>query len=114
MKTSRRNFERIPVPVVKRIAELFPVEREMADDAVRIESPAEQTVPPLPAGDALENGIDSLSTHHDWRDIARQVQVETDSNKLIQLVQELIEKFQQEKLQKNGTDDPLRDRELSR
>jgi len=36
----------------------------------------------------------------EWRDLAQQVQRETDSDKMIHLVQRLIQKYDEEKLQK--------------
>ena len=103
MQTSKRNFEQIPVAVVKKIAELFPVARKTVDGPLSIETPAEETGSPRPAGGALQNKTDGLSTHEDWRDIAQRVQVETDSHKMVQLVQQLIEKLEEEKLRKNRT-----------
>jgi len=55
----------------------------------------------LPAGGTLQNRADGLPTHEDWRDVAQRVQVETDSHKVVQLVQQLIEKLEEEKLRKN-------------
>lgn len=100
MQTSKRNFEQIPVAVVKKIAELFPVARKTGDSPLRIETPAEGTGGPRPAGGALQNRTDGLSTHEDWREVAQRVQVETDSYKMVQLVQQLIENFEQEKTAK--------------
>lgn len=37
----------------------------------------------------------------DWRDLVRQIQEETDTHKLVNLVQELIVKFDEEKLRKS-------------
>jgi hypothetical protein len=104
VQTSKRNFEQIPVAVVKEIAELFPVARKTGDGPLSIETPAQETGRPLPAGGTLQNRADGLPTHEDWRDVARRVQVETDSHKVVQLVQQLIEKLEEEKLQKNRTD----------
>jgi hypothetical protein len=104
MQTSKRNFEQIPVAVVKKIAELFPVARKAGEGPLSIETPAEESGSPRPAGGALENRTDGLFTHEDSRDVAQRVQVETDRHKMIQLVQQLIEKLEEEKLRKNGTD----------
>ena len=46
----------------------------------------------------LENGE---TMQEDWRDLARQIQEETDTHKLVSLVQELIGKFDEEKLRKS-------------
>ena len=104
MQTSKRNFEQIPVAVVKKIAELFPVARKTGDGPLGTEIPAEQTGRPRPEGGALQSRADCLPHHEDWRDIARRVQVETDSRKMVRLVQELIEKLEEEKLRKNKID----------
>ena len=101
MQTSKRNFEQIPVAVVKKIAELFPVARKTGEGPLSIETPAEETGRPRPAGGALQT--DGLSTHEGWRDVAQRVQAETGSHKMVQLVQQLIEKFEEEKLRKNRT-----------
>lgn len=102
MQTSKTNFEQIPVAVVKKIAQLFPMARKAGDGPLSIETPAEETGRPLSAGGALQT--DGLSTHEGWRDVALRVQVETDSQKMVQLVQQLIEKLEEEKLRKNRTD----------
>ena len=39
--------------------------------------------------------------NEDWREIARRIQQETDPEKVFELVQELIAKFNEEKLRKN-------------
>jgi hypothetical protein len=36
----------------------------------------------------------------DWRELARKIQQETDPNRMIELVQELIAKFDEERLRK--------------
>lgn len=100
MQTSKRNFEQIPVAVVKRIAQLFPLARKTGDGPLGLETPAQENGRPLPAGGALQNKTDGLSTHEGWRDIAQRVQVETDSQKMVQLVQQLIEKLEEEKTAK--------------
>ena len=66
-------FEQISVERVKKMMEQFPPQ-----------------APPLitpSAGSAPE----------DWRELARQAQLETDSSKMIHLVQQLIARFDQEK-----------------
>lgn len=101
MQTSKTNFEQIPVAVVKKIAELFSVARKTEDDTLSIETLVEETGRPRSAHGVLQNRIDGLSTDEGWRDIAQRVQLETDGYKMIQLVQLLIEKFDEEKLRKN-------------
>jgi hypothetical protein len=71
METPITHFEQIPVATVKKIAHEFSANSETGD--------------PRRDGD--------ISTPEDWRKVAQQVQAETDSNKLIDLVQELIEKL---------------------
>jgi len=39
--------------------------------------------------------------NEDWRELARRIQQETDPEKVLTLVQELIVKFNEEKLRKN-------------
>ena len=48
-----------------------------------------------------------------WRDLAREVQKETDANKMIPLVERLIEKFGEEKLRKSRAEYQASDREAS-
>jgi hypothetical protein len=48
-------------------------------------------------GDGLAEGV---SMQEDWRDLVQQIQQETDTHKLVNLVQELISKFDEEKLRK--------------
>jgi hypothetical protein len=77
------HFEQIPVAVVKKIVEGLPQEVE--------ERESEKT----------------------WRDLAREVQKETDANKMIPLVERLIEKFGEEKLRKSRAEYRASDREAS-
>jgi RNA polymerase-binding transcription factor DksA len=74
------NFEQIPVATVKKIAQEFSATSE--------------------TGEPTQNG--DISTVDDWQDVAQQVQNETDSNKLIELVQELIEKLDKASHEKIG------------
>jgi hypothetical protein len=66
-------FEQIPVERVKKMMEQFPPQTEPVISPV--------------AGSAPE----------DWRELARKAQLETDSNKMIHLVQQLIARFDEEK-----------------
>jgi len=77
METRETHFEQIPVATVKKIAAEFS-ESEIGDR--------------MPDGD--------VSTPEDWREVARRVQGEPDSGKMIELVQELIEKYDDEKTQR--------------
>jgi len=51
---------------------------------------------------ASESAIptEGLSTEEDWRELARRVQQERDPNKVIELVQQLISKFDEDHLRK--------------
>ncbi len=40
-------------------------------------------------------------THEDWRELARRIQNENDSEKMMELVHELLAKFDEEKLQRS-------------
>jgi hypothetical protein len=44
---------------------------------------------------------DGVPATADWRELAQRIQKETDSEKMIELVQALIDKFDEEKGQKN-------------
>ncbi|HYK48221.1 MAG: hypothetical protein DMG80_09155 [Acidobacteria bacterium] len=44
---------------------------------------------------------DNLPNPEDWRQLAQQIQEETDPEKMIELVRELIAKFDEEKLRKS-------------
>jgi uncharacterized protein YaaR (DUF327 family) len=71
MQTQRTHFEKIPVATVKKIAHEFSANSERED--YRHDS--------------------EPSACEDWRQVALRIQTETDSGKLIELVQELIEKY---------------------
>ena len=73
MPTQKLHFELIPVSAVKKIVEGLPQEKK-------------------------ENGKES---GNGWRELAQRAQRETDANKMVELVEQLIEKFNEEKLQKN-------------
>ena len=81
MPTQKLHFEVIPVSTVKKILEDLPQE-----EADRL--PQEKK----------ENGTES---GNGWRELAQRAQRETDANKMLELVEQLIEKFNEEKLQKN-------------
>jgi hypothetical protein len=125
MRTPKTYFEQIPVAVVKKIAELLPAEKEMGDGDVSIQAPSDETEPPLragekallevivsrrldesnknlestslPSGGAPSTADDGVSTHEDWRELARRIQVENNPDKMIELAQQLIAKFDEEK-----------------
>ena len=42
----------------------------------------------------------STSTQGDWRELAQRIEIEKDSDKMIDLVQDLIDKFDEERLQR--------------
>ena len=44
---------------------------------------------------------DGKPSDDDWRELARQIQQETDPNMMIELVQELIAKFDEEQLRRD-------------
>jgi hypothetical protein len=77
METRKAHFEQIPVATVKKIAYEFHG-REI--------------------GDRMSN-VD-VSSAGDWREVAQRVGGETDSEKVLELVQELIEKYDEEKTRK--------------
>jgi hypothetical protein len=77
METRKTHFEQIPVATVKKIAYEFPVS-EIADHTPDVD----------------------VSNAERWREVALRVQGETDSEKLLELVQELIEKYDEEKTKK--------------
>ena len=77
MKTEKTHFEQIPVATVKKIAHEFPVS-EIADRMPDVD----------------------VSTSENWREVALRIQGETDSEKVLDLAQELIEKYDEGKTQK--------------
>jgi len=77
METPKTHFEQIPVATVKKIAHEFPASE---------------------IGDRMPD-VD-VSTPGDWREVAQRVQGETDSDKMLELIQELIEKYDEGKTQK--------------
>ena len=78
METPKTHFEQIPVATVKKIADEFSA-GEIGDNVPEVD----------------------VSTPKDWREVAQKVQGETDSNKMLELIQELIEKYDEEKNQKS-------------
>ena len=77
METRKTHFEQIPIATVKKIAYEFPASE---------------------IGDRMPD-VD-VSTPGDWREVAQRVQGETDSDKMLELIQELIEKYDEGKTQK--------------
>jgi len=57
----------------------------------------------------IEGLPQEATDEQDWRELARRVQVETDSGKMIDLVQQLIERIDEEKLRTNGIQKSARD-----
>lgn len=86
MPTQKLHFDVIPVSTVKKI-----VESREEDQRVH-----------------------EKDGESEWRNLARQVQRETDGDKMIHLVQQLIEKFDEEKLRKNQDACRAGDRAASR
>jgi len=79
MDRPKAHFEQIPVAIVRRIAHEFPAANEI--------------------GDPMH---DDVSNHEDWRQVAQQVLSETDANKMVELVQVLIERYDKERHGKSG------------
>jgi hypothetical protein len=48
----------------------------------------------------MSNG-DGISKNEDWRELARQIQQETDPETVLELARELIAKFNEEKVRRN-------------
>jgi hypothetical protein len=44
---------------------------------------------------------EGLSVSPDWRELARRIQDETDAHQMLELVQQLVDKLDEEKLRKN-------------
>jgi hypothetical protein len=80
VRTPQTHFEQIPVAVVKQIAEPLSVKEE-------IEKPMRESEGSTPG-----------STH--WQGLAQQIQKETDPQKMIHLVQQLIARYDEEELRK--------------
>ena len=78
MRAQKMYFESIPVSTVKKIIKGFPQAEKQR----------------------VEERVEKKEKAPDWRDLAQQVQRETDGDKMIHLVQRLIEKFDEEKLRK--------------
>jgi len=85
MSPLKTHFDQIPVARVKQIAE------------------------PLPKSDESEtNGVNAPPAHNGgspaqdgWRGVAHQIQKETDAAKMIELVQQLISKFDEDEQRRN-------------
>jgi ribonuclease HI len=70
---------------------------------------------PVAAVKKIVEGLpqEEKESENGWRDLAQQVQVETDSNKMVKLVEQLIQKFDEEKLAKSRAAYRAKDRESS-
>ena len=79
MEKVKTYFEQIPVEIVKKIAREIPARNEIED---------------------LGSG-DGASFAEGWRGVAERVLAEPDPNKMIELVQELVKKYDEEKLPGN-------------
>ena len=65
------------------------------------EDTSEDSKDKLQARETKDKGLaDGVSMPEDWRELVRRIQEETDTLKLVNLVQELIVKFDEEKLRK--------------
>jgi hypothetical protein len=80
METQRTHFEQIPVATVKKIAREFSANSDRED----------------------QWHDSDTSSHEGWRAVAQRVQAETNSKKLHELVQELIQKYDEETPRKVG------------
>jgi hypothetical protein len=84
MRAPKTNFELIPVEMVKKVAKEFGVSHATAGSG---------------ANPQASNGVKSST--EPWRALAEQVQREPDPDKMIDLVQELIAKIDEEKSSKS-------------
>jgi hypothetical protein len=84
MRTSKIHFERIPVATVKKIAKDIPGDDVFENNGGNVELQREVT-----------------TAQEDWRQLAQRVQDETDPNKMIGLVEQLIVTFDNEKTRKS-------------
>ncbi len=75
-------YERVPVALVKKIAKMDPVEEQEGEAAVVGVTPA--------VGDAPASRA--------WEELAARAQQETDPKKMIDLVQQLIASYDEEKM----------------
>ena len=80
----RTYFDQIPVARVKEIAKPLLDNEDSENDSVNVPRPNDGT----PASDG-------------WRSMALQIQKETDSAKMIDLVQQLISKFDEDEQRRN-------------
>jgi hypothetical protein len=78
METRKTHFDQVPVAMVKKIAHEFSAS-EIGDRISEVD----------------------VSTPGDWREVAQRVQGETDSDKMLKLIHELIEKYDEGKTQKS-------------
>jgi hypothetical protein len=83
MKASKTHFEQIPVATVKQIAQALPNGLEIDDVTIK----SQDGVPPR---------------QERWREIAKKAELQSDPEKLIELVEELIAAFDEEEDRKSG------------
>jgi hypothetical protein len=79
VEAPKTNFEQIPVAIVKKI-----IEQQPQQDGEN------------------STAVDGVNTATNWREVAQMVQQETDSKKMVNLVQQLISKFDEEKLRNSS------------
>lgn len=83
MRAAKTYFEQIPVETVKKIATELPPSNGVGNDGV---SDAQDEIASPPKR---------------WREVAQQVQQEQDPAKMVELVEQLIAKFDEEELRKH-------------
>lgn len=84
MLKPQTNFEQIPVEVVKRIADPLIVNEETEN----------------PVSENASIQAPSSAPKEEWRGLAEQIQGETDSDKMLDLVQQLIAKYDESKMKR--------------
>jgi|SRR5882724_2015318 len=90
MQTSKTYFEQIPVETVKKIANVDVPSEETKTEEIQTKE--------VPIGGKT---VDGKTINSDWRTLAEKVQSETDPGKMIGLVQNLIAKLEEEKIEKD-------------
>jgi hypothetical protein len=109
-KSTSTHFEQIPVAAVKKRIEESPVGSQRENG--RVTSPEKaMATSHLPAGLFCRRGLlkmdasmetDGLAAYPaDLRELARRIQVENNSNTMIELVQQLIARFDERQLQRH-------------
>ena len=89
MEASKAQSEQIPVETVKKIAKQFPENNSARNDSENIE--------------ARDRGT---SPQERWREVAQKIQHEQDPARMIELVQQLIAKFDEQQALKPSPPKP--------